>query len=664
MNPSSVPIVSAVSNVCSSNTTALGNGLTRSEGENEDAPTTTTGMSDSSDFREPSHCGQSFSPETTSTVITSSSSSPSSSASAAPRPTVSVLASSYRSNHPQKISPDLSFPWRLFLLLNDASSHNFQHIISWTDHGTAFQIKDTSQPLEEILGQYFKTSKYVSFRRQLLNYGFVCVSKKDRKFVHPDFLRDKPQGCDRVEYLKKDHKLAAASVVNKKGQTIQHHPTPEEDEFGFDQDMEPIPLHLIRNVGGEKNRTQHDTPNMEIKRPQPTSWSISHHLPNFRTPVPKYAFYNMAALTNNNNNNSNNNDNTGSSSSSSSLASTINTHNSPPDVSTFSSAAPHSPQEFDAIDLEPRTILEMKIQPNTTLSVASIIYNLCPSLSTSQQLGVEFTTQFFISGGLYKYQATHLAMVVSSIFLVFHTVEILSTDFSDTDDYAPSRKPTKKVLGIIPQFLTPVEHSLIDNLWMQMIFSAFFFFPQQLGGPNWSFLAILYIMTQPLSAVVSLKTHLKAQMQRRLKHNRQPLQEQQQQQKHAVCEYHFGRLIIDCLVSYGIGAVLLYHATREIQPMQHDGDNDTTIFSRHNHTLEGVSNDATMAMTSVRWMTSQNWIPLILFYMNCLPTVFGARYMQIWRYLVSPSRTSVSHVDDISTPPVTSSSTVSKTKIL
>jgi HSF-type DNA-binding len=80
-----------------------------------------------------------------------------------------------------KFAPDLSFPWRLFLMLNDASSKGFQDIVSWIDHGNAFQIKDNSHRLEQILQQYFNATKYESLRRQIANYGFTCVSKKDRK---------------------------------------------------------------------------------------------------------------------------------------------------------------------------------------------------------------------------------------------------------------------------------------------------------------------------------------------------------------------------------------------------------------------------------------------------------------------------------------------------
>ena len=78
------------------------------------------------------------------------------------------------------IPPDLSFPWRLFRLLQDVSDTPNGDIIAWTDKGKAFQIKNQKGLEQDLLPTYFNTSKYESFRRQLLNYGFQCVSRKEK----------------------------------------------------------------------------------------------------------------------------------------------------------------------------------------------------------------------------------------------------------------------------------------------------------------------------------------------------------------------------------------------------------------------------------------------------------------------------------------------------
>ncbi|KAG7365658.1 HSF-type DNA-binding protein [Nitzschia inconspicua] len=601
---------------------------------------------------------------------------------------------------PPKIPPDLSFPWRLFFLLNDASSHNFQHIISWTDHGTAFQIKDTSQPLEQILGQYFNTSKYASFRRQLLNYGFVSASKRERTFLHPNFSRDKPEGCDRVEYFKKGHKLAATAIVTKKGQTIQQQPSPEavpandddDDENDQDEkigyDMEPIPLHQIQRISSEEDRPQYEPLTMPIPRLQSTtSWKFIHNLPSFRAPHPKPAYENLAVFPIKNNNNNDSNTAVGVSPSLSSKSDKITLSPSLPATATYqfnqlltqtsynepaatTVSTPHSTLGFDVLDLEPRTILEMKIEPDTK-SVASTIYSLWPTLSNFQQMVVEYAMPFSITGFFYMYHATFLALVVGSFLAILHTIEILSTNFFDTDIHdsttdtvtaaGPRNKPKMQLGVIIPQVLNPVEHLLIDNLWMQMLFSTFFFFPQQLGGPYCVPLAISFLMTQPFNTTVSLKTHMTRQMQRQLQdrsNNENGPTNSHDRRRHAVCEYHFGRLIRDCIICYGIAAALLYRATREIPSMQDDHDNDV----RNNDAIEGANHITRLA--PFRWNASPGWIAVILFYMNCLPVVFGTRYMKIWNFLVSSSP-SISAVHEVCTPPVASKSSLqSKIKTL
>jgi hypothetical protein len=68
---------------------------------------------------------------------------------------------------------DLSFPWRLFSLLNMKS---FDHIVSWVRDGTAFQIHDEEEFANVILPQFFpKMSKIKSFKRQLSAYTFTYI---------------------------------------------------------------------------------------------------------------------------------------------------------------------------------------------------------------------------------------------------------------------------------------------------------------------------------------------------------------------------------------------------------------------------------------------------------------------------------------------------------
>jgi hypothetical protein len=79
----------------------------------------------------------------------------------------------------EKVSPDLSFPLRLYILMRDAEDE-FPSIISWepSSNGTIFQVHDADELEKKVLPKYFRSSiKFSSFRRQLLGYGFQCVGK-------------------------------------------------------------------------------------------------------------------------------------------------------------------------------------------------------------------------------------------------------------------------------------------------------------------------------------------------------------------------------------------------------------------------------------------------------------------------------------------------------
>lgn len=77
--------------------------------------------------------------------------------------------------------PDLSFPWRLFLLLKYAEEEQLEQIITWTRGGKAFQVHNHVEFERTLLPKYFKMSKYASFTRQLCAYGFSCIRRGRQK---------------------------------------------------------------------------------------------------------------------------------------------------------------------------------------------------------------------------------------------------------------------------------------------------------------------------------------------------------------------------------------------------------------------------------------------------------------------------------------------------
>jgi hypothetical protein len=74
------------------------------------------------------------------------------------------------------MSSDLSFPYRLFNMLNQAERYKFEDVISWVQQGTAFLIHSEDRFTNEVLPEYFPNMKKLkSFRRQLSAYSFTSI---------------------------------------------------------------------------------------------------------------------------------------------------------------------------------------------------------------------------------------------------------------------------------------------------------------------------------------------------------------------------------------------------------------------------------------------------------------------------------------------------------
>jgi hypothetical protein len=91
----------------------------------------------------------------------------------------------------------LSFPCRLFGMLEDADEKGFRHIVSWNAEGNGFMVHDTAAFLKTTIPQYFNQTKYKSFQRQLSLYGFTRIATGRRKGLsfHPNFVRGSKQLC-------------------------------------------------------------------------------------------------------------------------------------------------------------------------------------------------------------------------------------------------------------------------------------------------------------------------------------------------------------------------------------------------------------------------------------------------------------------------------------
>jgi hypothetical protein len=81
-----------------------------------------------------------------------------------------------------------SFLQKTFEILGDNS---LTDIVSWTNDGKAFAVKNVKAFCEEVLPKYFKHNNYASFVRQLNMYDFHKLREEENVFRHNLFQRDK-----------------------------------------------------------------------------------------------------------------------------------------------------------------------------------------------------------------------------------------------------------------------------------------------------------------------------------------------------------------------------------------------------------------------------------------------------------------------------------------
>ena len=84
-----------------------------------------------------------------------------------------------------------TFPSRLYNLVDNAESEGYDHIISWTEDGRAFILKDITLLEEIVLPKHFGHRKIRSLKRQLSYWMFERVSSDAHKYHHPGFIQGK-----------------------------------------------------------------------------------------------------------------------------------------------------------------------------------------------------------------------------------------------------------------------------------------------------------------------------------------------------------------------------------------------------------------------------------------------------------------------------------------
>jgi hypothetical protein len=103
---------------------------------------------------------------------------------------------------------DLSFPYKVHMMVENAEKDNYSHIVSWTKDGKAFQVHNVDEFVKSVLPLFFDQSKYESFRRQLNMYMFKRVARGELRgtISHPSFVRGARWMCKDIKRVRFQHR--------------------------------------------------------------------------------------------------------------------------------------------------------------------------------------------------------------------------------------------------------------------------------------------------------------------------------------------------------------------------------------------------------------------------------------------------------------------------
>jgi hypothetical protein len=93
---------------------------------------------------------------------------------------------------------EATFPFKLYDILEDASSEGFENIVSWMPNDIGFKMHDPEQFKKTVMARYFNQIHYKSFMiRQLNLYNFK--RKKRGFYFHAFFVRGERFRCGLIK---------------------------------------------------------------------------------------------------------------------------------------------------------------------------------------------------------------------------------------------------------------------------------------------------------------------------------------------------------------------------------------------------------------------------------------------------------------------------------
>lgn len=97
----------------------------------------------------------------------------------------------------------ISFPVKLYQMLQEVEREGNQDIVGWNADGKTFRVRPQKMGrfVDELLPRWFKQSKYKSFQRQLNFYQFqrILSGPLEGSYGHSSFIKGHPELCRNIQ---------------------------------------------------------------------------------------------------------------------------------------------------------------------------------------------------------------------------------------------------------------------------------------------------------------------------------------------------------------------------------------------------------------------------------------------------------------------------------
>lgn len=351
----------------------------------------------------------------------------------------------------EEVSPDLSFPWRLFLMLRDASDKGFPEVVHWCSSGTAFEIVDKKMLEVSILPRYFNSAKYDTFSRNLRGYGFHPIGK--RTFAHESFRRDKSEGCDNITRVKSKKKAFAAATEAATAKKVSQPTSLQASSLA----PSTSPTHSI----DMPSRTVSDSSSPLLRHDDMEPLSLTDVITDFILPESSWLHDRLLRDM-------------------SAYAGQPKQHQGGVLMSSTDVVS-------SSYDLEPRRIEEMATELNGW-------YNGTPAMTPNINLIIEYLSPMTLPAVFKSMDISRLGIACGSAVAGVHLIECLLTNFGGCTWCLQAR-------------LGRMQHHAMDLILNHMMISSLLLLGEDYFGPSAIIVGLGLCQTLPIFSMSTFKTH-------------------------------------------------------------------------------------------------------------------------------------------------------------